>query len=85
MISILNFTFGSSVTVEEYNALRAAVGWRILSTRQARCTVENSAFLVTALHEGKVVGMARAITDGGYVSGFHLPQSLILSIISTPL
>ena len=54
------------ITVEQFNTLRAAVGWATLEDVQAQTGINNSISFV-AYYENQAVGMARIITDGGYV------------------
>lgn len=67
----MNITYTSTLTVEQYNFLRAAVGWREVQADLAKKGLENSAIIIVANHinengEEKVIGMARVITDYGY-------------------
>nr|WP_319489703.1 GNAT family N-acetyltransferase [uncultured Caproiciproducens sp.] len=55
------------LTAEDYNALRKAVEWDEIESDQAQEGLRNSAYMIAAADEGKMVGMARAISDGGYV------------------
>lgn len=55
------------ITVEDYNALRRSVGWDPIEPAQAKEGLRNSAYLICALDGDKIVGHARAISDGGYV------------------
>ncbi|MGN2642386.1 GNAT family N-acetyltransferase [Nocardia takedensis] len=52
------------VTVEEYQALRAAVGWQIPLRGQVEAALANSLAGVTARSAGAAVGMARLVGDG---------------------
>lgn len=54
-------------TPQEYNRLRAAVGWRLYDEDLiARC-LPRSLYCVCAILDGEVVGMARVVGDGGLV------------------
>jgi predicted GNAT family N-acyltransferase len=59
--------YENSLTVEEFNALRVAVGWSAIENELAAKGLENTAFVVCAKDGEKAVGMARVITDYGYV------------------
>ncbi|NLM48366.1 MAG: GNAT family N-acetyltransferase [Epulopiscium sp.] len=60
-------TYGNKISEKEYNDLRKAVGWNTLSKEQAERGLMNSAFLTVAYKDGKAVGMARVVGDGGYI------------------
>lgn len=66
--------YNSQISVKEYNRIRLAVGWKELDEEQARIGLENSAYLTVAWDdsesrgETKSVGMARVISDGGYMA-----------------
>lgn len=57
-----------SLTVEEYNAVRKSVGWREIPTEQAKRGLLGTYYLTAAVMDGQTVGMARLISDGGYVA-----------------
>lgn len=63
----MNIEYQHEISGKEYNALREAVGWAAISPRQAQNGLKNTAFQVTAKSKEKPVGMARLISDGGYV------------------
>jgi GNAT superfamily N-acetyltransferase len=52
-------------TVEEYLALREAVGWERLNEQMTARALANALFSVCLLHNGKVIGCGRVIGDGG--------------------
>lgn len=55
--------------LDEYQALRAAVRFNVLSDRIAARGIANPYFIITARAEdGRLVGMARLLSDGGYVN-----------------
>lgn len=58
----------NTVTPEDYNALREAVGWEVLCPEQARQGLAGSAYLIGCYDRGKPVASARVIWDGGYIS-----------------
>jgi ribosomal protein S18 acetylase RimI-like enzyme len=64
----MEITYGNSFTVTDYNSLRKSVGWNEINERQAITGLSNSRYMAAAYHDGKTVGMARLITDGGYVA-----------------
>ena len=63
----MNITYTDTLTPEEFNALRTGVGWGELENSLAAQGLENSAFIVCARDGEKAVGMARVITDYGYI------------------
>ncbi|MDR0293297.1 MAG: GNAT family N-acetyltransferase [Oscillospiraceae bacterium] len=62
----MEITYTGTIAVEQYNALRTAVGWDALHPDLARNGLAHTAFLVVAVCDGAPVGMARVITDYGY-------------------
>jgi GNAT superfamily N-acetyltransferase len=64
----MNIVYDSLLTVTDYNNLRKAVGWNEINERQAGAGIGNSAYLAAAHVGGMTIGMARLITDGGYVA-----------------
>lgn len=66
--------YNSQISAKEYNRIRLAVGWKELNEKQARTGLENSAYLTVAWdkaenhEEAKPVGMARVISDDGYMA-----------------
>jgi GNAT superfamily N-acetyltransferase len=63
-------------TVEEYLALREAVGWGRLDEQMTASGLSHALFTVCVLHEGKVIGCGRVIGDGGLY--FYLQDIMIL-------
>lgn len=55
------------ISAEDYNRLRKSVGWSEISCRQAQVGLDHTAFQVVAVDGNIPVGMARVISDGGYV------------------
>ncbi|HEV8192321.1 MAG TPA: GNAT family N-acetyltransferase [Ktedonobacterales bacterium] len=51
-------------TLEEYLALRVAVGWGDLDRAMAECGLRNSLYGVCLVEDEKVIGCARVIGDG---------------------
>ena len=60
-------TFDNYMSFEEHNYLRTAVEWTRVSERQHEAAVKNSLFIVTVRLDGKLIGMARVVGDGGYL------------------
>ena len=63
----MEIEYQNHITVEEYNTLRQSVGWNRIEAEQAQTGLSNSTYQVKAVHGEEVVGMARLISDGGYV------------------
>ena len=64
---MMTITYTNKLTAEEFNALRISVGWTAIESSLAAKGLENTAFIVCAKDGEKTVGMARMITDYGYV------------------
>ena len=61
------------LTAEAFLALYTSVGWEPPCEAQAQVALQNSLVTFTALDDGKPVGMARLIGDGGmsfYIKDF---------------
>lgn len=56
------------VKVEDYNRLRNEVGWGELPKEQAQIGLKNSSYVVSCNDQGKTIGEARVLWDGGYVA-----------------
>ena len=63
---IMDFTFGNSITVEEFNELRTIVGWNKIENELAIKSIKNSLFLTTVRNNNEIIGLARVCGDGGY-------------------
>ena len=63
----MNITYTNSISAEDCNKLRNSAGWPQMHLDQIKTGLENSAFIVAAKHEETAVGMARLVSDGGYV------------------
>jgi predicted GNAT family N-acyltransferase len=63
----LNIQIHHSINVKEYNHLRNSVNWKCLNEIQAQTGINNTFYLVCARYNEEAVGMARVISDGGYV------------------
>ena len=60
-ISIVN-----GISTGDYQRLRKQSGWAELPYEQAENGLAHSYCTLSAVHEGKVIGMARLLWDGGY-------------------
>jgi GNAT superfamily N-acetyltransferase len=63
-------------TVEEYRALRRAVGWAEVDAGAVAKGLANSLFSVCVLHEGNFVGCGRVVGDGGVY--FYIQDVMVL-------
>lgn len=61
----MNISYVNKITVPDYNNLRASAGWSAIAEKQAQAGINNCTCLVAAKTDGKTVGMARLISDGG--------------------
>jgi predicted N-acetyltransferase YhbS len=67
MDPVSDIRYQSEITIEDYNALRTAVSWAPVATRLAKLSLANSLFTTIAMADGRPVGMARVVGDGGYI------------------
>jgi len=67
-ITTMKLELKHSLTVKEYNSLRKSVNWKELPEAQAERGLINTYYLTAAVLDGQTVGMARLISDGGYVA-----------------
>ena len=63
----MEIKYVNEISVADYNYLRKISGWNEIEEKQALTGIQNSAFLISALHNDKTVGLARVVSDGGYV------------------
>jgi len=64
----MEIEYVNEISVEDYNLLRTSVGWDPIKESRARTGLDNSAFIVAARCGERTVGMARVISDGGFVA-----------------
>lgn len=62
-----NITFNDTITINEYNDLRASVDFITIRPNRAETALQNSLYLIVARDGTRPVGMARVVGDGGYV------------------
>ena len=72
----MNIVYKECISTEDYNTLREAVGWGKLCDEQAQQGLENSVYVVSCYDNNKIVGTARIIWDGGYIS--YLADVMVL-------
>ena len=63
----MNITYTNSVSAEDCNKLRNSAGWPQMHLDQIRTGLKNSAYIVAAKDGNITIGMARIVSDGGYV------------------
>ena len=54
----------NNLTVEQYLHLRQQVRWKPLAPQQAQKALDNSLYVLSAYHDGELVGMGRLVGDG---------------------
>lgn len=64
----MRVTYLESLDVNDYNLLRAAVGWDRLPDEQAHMGLAHSAYLISCRADNITVGAARVIWDHGYIA-----------------
>ena len=64
----MNIIYTNSVSSEDCNKLRNSAGWPQMHIDQIEAGLKNSAFIVAAKDGDITVGMARIVSDGGYVA-----------------
>ena len=63
----MNITYTNTISVEDCDKLRNSAGWTQMHHKQIEAGLKNSAYIVAAKDGDKTVGMARLVSDGGYV------------------
>ena len=66
-MNIENKTLNHSITIYEYNDLSASVDFITIRENRARIALNHSLYTLIARENGRSVGMARVVGDGGYV------------------
>lgn len=61
-------TYTNELSTEVYNQLRELVSWNPIAERRAAIGLKNSYYIISAKEGRKTVGMARVVSDGGYVA-----------------
>lgn len=59
--------FSHSISIDDYNRLRASVDFITIRPKRASIALSNSLYIIVAKDGDVPVGMARVIGDGGYV------------------
>ena len=63
----MDIKYKNQISVADFNYLRKTVGWHEIEENQALTGIQNSAFIISAVHDNKTVGLTRVVGDGGYV------------------
>jgi GNAT superfamily N-acetyltransferase len=63
----MEIQYGNTISEKDFNRLRRSVGWSEIPAKRAQTGLDNTAFQIVALDNNTPVGMARVISDGGYV------------------
>lgn len=61
------YEFRFSFTKEEYRDFRNLVGFKALEENQLNAVIENSTYRIAVRNQGRIVGMARCISDKAYL------------------
>ena len=72
----MNITYTNTIDIEDYAKLRASAGWPQIIPEQAQAGLDGSRFLIVAKDEDTTVGIARVVSDGGYIA--YLADVLVL-------
>lgn len=67
----MEIIYTNTITEENVNSIRAAVGFRRIHPEQLQASLDGSAFIIAAYDRNRAVGMARLIWDGGSVALIH--------------
>lgn len=67
----MGITYINTITEENVNFIRAAVGFRRIHPEQLQASLDGSAFIIAAYDQNRAVGMARLIWDEGSVALIH--------------
>lgn len=60
-------TFTHTISIDNYNSLRASVDFITITPKRAQIALANSLYILIAMDGDTPVGMARVVGDGGYV------------------
>ena len=72
----MNITYTNTLSVDDFNMLREAVGWGSCNPEKVRMALDRTDFLISAQVNEKILGMARVVQDG--------LQALIMDVIVLP-
>ena len=63
----MDIIYTNAISAEDCNRLRNSAGWPQMHPDQIETGLKNSAFIIAARDNDTTVGMARLVSDGGYV------------------
>ena len=66
-MNIAEVTFTHTISIDNYNSLRASVDFITITPKRAKIALANSLYILVAMDGDTPVGMARVVGDGGYV------------------
>lgn len=58
----------NDLSADEYKQLRKDAGWKDICDKQIQRSIDASDYIATARCNGKIVGMARCLTDNVYIA-----------------
>ena len=61
-----NITYTDKISVSDYNALRASVGWSQIEEEMAQTGLDHTWFLIVGKDGDKTISCLRLVGDGGY-------------------
>jgi len=73
----MNITYSHTITANEVNTIRKAIGWRQFNIEQLQAELDGSAFIVAAYDGNNAIGMARLLWAGGvdaHIYNILMPQ-----------
>ena len=62
----MDVKYGNKISIDEFNFLRKTAGWYEIEKNLAEKSIENALFIITAIIDGKIIGLTRVSGDGGY-------------------
>lgn len=62
-----NISYTHTISIEDYNELRASVDFIKIRPKRARIALDHSLYTLIAMDGDRPIGMARVVGDGGYV------------------
>lgn len=74
----MNVTYKNTISVEDYNALRDAVGWGALCNEQAKQGLDHSAYIISCYDNKQIIGTARILWDYGYIA--YLADVMVMPV-----
>lgn len=61
----MEIRYTNSVNTDEFNYIRASVGFRQFHPEQAKAEIEGSTLMIAAYDKDKIIGMTRLLWSGG--------------------